>query len=52
MNKEEMTMLRVNIDIFKSEFEKTAIMAKNEMKGIIHNLHADDIDDELILKVN
>ena len=50
MNKEEMKMLRVNVDTVKSEFEKTAIMAKNEMKGIIHKLHAEDIDVEFILK--
>ena len=50
MNKEEMEMLRVNIDTVKSEFEKTAIMAKNEMKGIIHNLHAEDIDVRFMLK--
>ena len=50
MNKDEMKMLRVNIGTVKFEFEKTAIMAKNEMKGIIHNLHAEDIDVEFVLK--
>ena len=50
MEKEEMEMLRVNIESVQSEFEKTAILAKNEMKGIIHSLHAEDIKVEFILK--
>ena len=50
MEKEEMEMLRVNIASVQSEFEKTAILAKNEMKGIIHSLHAEDIKVEFILK--
>ena len=50
MEKEEMEMLRVNVESVQSEFEKTAILAKNEMKGIIHSLHAEDIKVEFILK--
>ena len=50
MEKEEMEMLRVNVASVQSEFEKTAILAKNEMKGIIHSLHAEDIKVEFILK--
>ncbi|MDP7027494.1 MAG: universal stress protein [Candidatus Marinimicrobia bacterium] len=50
MDKEEMEMLRVNVESVQSEFEKTAILAKNEMKGIIHSLHAEDIKVEFILK--
>jgi len=50
MDKEEMEMLRVNVESVQSEFEKTAILAKNEMKGIIHSLHAEDIKVQFILK--
>ena len=50
MEKEEMEMLRVNIESVQSGFEKTAMLAKNEMKGIIHSLHAEDIKVEFILK--
>ena len=50
MEKEEMEMLRVNVTSVQSEFEKTAILAKNEMKGIIHSLHAEDIKVEFLLK--
>ena len=48
MNKEEMEMLRVNIDSVKSQFEKTAILAKNKMKGIIDSPQAEDINVEFI----
>ena len=50
MEKEEMEMLRVNITSIQDQFEKTAILAKNEMKGIIHSIHAEDIKVEFILK--
>ena len=46
MTKDEMGMLRVSIDTMKSEFEHTALKAKNEMKEIIENLHAEDIQVE------
>ena len=50
MEKEEMEMLRVSVESIQAEFEKTAILAKNEMKGIIHSLHAEDINVEF--KIN
>ena len=50
MEKEEMEMLRVSVEAIQAEFEKTAILAKNEMKGIIHSLHAEDINIEFIIK--
>ncbi len=50
MEKEEMEMLRVSVKSIQSEFEKTAILAKNEMKGMIHSLHAEDINVEYLLK--
>jgi nucleotide-binding universal stress UspA family protein len=50
MEKEEMEMLRVSVESIQAEFEKTAMLAKNKMKGIIHSLHAEDIKVEFILK--
>ena len=50
MTKEEMGMLRVSIDSMKSEFEKTALKAKNEMIRTIKSLHAEDIEVEYVLK--
>ena len=50
MTKEEMGMLRVSIDTMKSEFEKTAIKAKNEMIEEIESLHAEDIQVEYIIR--
>ena len=50
MEKEEMEMLRVSVESIRAEFEKTAILAKNEMKGIIHSLHAEDINVEFKIK--
>ena len=50
MTKEEMGMLRVSLDTMKSEFEKTALRAKNEMRETIKHLHAEDIDVEYLLK--
>ena len=50
MEKEDMEMLRVSVESIQAEFEKTAILAKNEMKGIIHSLHAEDINVEFKIK--
>ena len=53
MSKEEMGMLRVSISAMKTEFEKTALRAKKEMREVIENLHAEDIHVEYIIeKVN
>ena len=50
MTKEEMGMLRVSIETMKSSFEGTALQAKNDMKALIQNLHAEDIEVEYIIK--
>ena len=50
MTKEEMGMLRVSIDTMKSEFEKTALKAKKEMREEIKSLHAEDIQVEYIIR--
>ena len=50
MSKEEMGMLRVSISAMKTEFEKTALRAKKEMREVIENLHAEDIHVEYIIR--
>ena len=50
MSKEEMGMLRVSIETMKSSFEKTALQAKNDMRELIQNLHAEDIEVEYVIK--
>ena len=50
MTKEEMRMLRVSIDTMKLEFRKTALEAKKEMKEVIEDLHAEDIQVEYTIK--
>ena len=50
MDKKEMEMLRVNVGKIQAEFERTAILAKNEMKDILNSLHAEDIKVEYLLK--
>ena len=50
MSKEEMGMLRVSIEAMKSSFKRTALQAKNDMKALIQNLHAEDIEVEYIIK--
>ena len=50
ISKEELGMLRVSIGSMKSEFEKTALQAKKEMKEEIESLHAEDIQVEYLIK--
>ena len=50
MTKEEMGMLRVSIDTMKSQFEKTALKAKKEMREEIESLNAEDILVEYVIK--
>ena len=50
MTKEQMRMLRVSIDTMKSEFQETALKAKNEMIEEIESLHAEDIQVEYIIR--
>ena len=44
MDKEEQGMLRVSVDKMKEKFRKIALHSKEEMKAVIHKLHADDIE--------
>ena len=50
MTKEEIGMLRVSSDTIKSEFERTALQAKKEMKEEIESLYAEDIQVEYIIR--
>ena len=50
MSKEELEMLRVSIGSMKSEFKKTALQAKKEMREEIESLHAEDIQVEYVIK--
>ena len=50
MTKEEMRMLRVSIESMKSEFNKTSLKAKDEMKEVLKILHAEDIQVEYLIK--
>ncbi|MGD8366034.1 MAG: universal stress protein [Desulfobacterales bacterium] len=43
MNKEEREMLRVSVEKMKKKFAETAIQAREKMKEMIHDLHADDV---------
>jgi nucleotide-binding universal stress UspA family protein len=44
MDKEEREMLRVSVDKMKEKYKQIAIDSKEEMKAVIHKLHADDIE--------
>lgn len=49
MDKEEREMLRVSVSKMKDEYKRIAIDSKNEMKAVIHKLHADDIEVDYLL---
>ena len=49
MDKEERGMLRVSVNRMKEKFRNTAFDSKEEMKAVIHQLHADDIEVDYLL---
>jgi nucleotide-binding universal stress UspA family protein len=49
MDKEERQMLRVSVDKMKEKYKRIAIESKEEMKTVIHRLHADDIEVDYLL---
>jgi nucleotide-binding universal stress UspA family protein len=49
MNKKEREMLRVSVDKMKEKYKRIAIESKEEMKTVIHKLHADDIEIDYLL---
>lgn len=50
MNKEERRMLRVSVDKMKEKFKRIALESKEEMRAIIHDLHADDVELDFVLR--
>ena len=42
-------MLRVSVDKMKEKYKRIAIDSKEEMKTVIHKLHADDIEIDYLL---
>ncbi len=49
MDKDEREMLRVSVNKMKEKFRHIAFDSKEEMKAVIHRLHADDIEVEYLL---
>ncbi len=49
MDKKEREMLRVSVDKMKEKYKRIAIDSKEEMKNVIHKLHADDIEIDYLL---
>jgi nucleotide-binding universal stress UspA family protein len=49
MDKAEREMLRVSVDKMKEKYKQIAIESKEEMKAVIHKLHADDIEVDYLL---
>ena len=50
MDKEEMEMLRVSVKEVQEKFREIAIEAKTEIKSLLNELHANDIDTEIMLR--
>ena len=50
LNKKEMVMSRLSTSLLSDEFRKIAIDAKKDMKDLIHNLEADDIHCDYVLR--
>ena len=43
MNKQEREMLRISFDTLKDKYAQVAIASREQMRGSIRNLHAEDI---------
>ena len=50
MDKHERKMLRVSVDQMKEKYRQVAIESREEMKTVIHELHADDIEITYLLR--
>ena len=50
MSKEQMTMSRVSVSKLGDEFKRIALEAKGDMKSLIKELEADDIECEYMLR--
>jgi nucleotide-binding universal stress UspA family protein len=49
MDNEEREMLRVSVNKMKEKYRHIALDAREEMKAVIHQLHADDIEVDYLL---
>jgi len=49
MDKSEMEMLRVSATEMMEKFRRIALKAKADMKDLVHNLHADDLEIKYLL---
>jgi nucleotide-binding universal stress UspA family protein len=49
MDKKEREMLRVSVNKIKEKYRRIATESKEEMKAVIHQLHADGIDVDYML---
>ena len=50
MDKDEMEMLRVSVDEMQNQFREIAIEAKAEIKSLFSELHANNIELDVILR--
>ena len=50
MDKHEREMLRVSVDKLKEKYKQVATESKEEMKAVIRELHADDIEITYLLR--
>ena len=50
MSKEQMVMSRISVSKLGNEFKKIAIEAKSDMKNLVKDLEANDVDCEYILR--
>ena len=50
MTKEKMVMSRISVNILGEEFKKIALSAKKDLKNLVHELEADDVECEYILR--
>lgn len=50
MDKHEREMLRVSVAKLKKKYRQVAIESREEMKAVIHEVHADDIEIKYLLR--
>ena len=52
MSKKEMVMSRVSVSALGEEFKKIAIEAKEDMRTLVKELEADDVECEYVLRLS
>jgi nucleotide-binding universal stress UspA family protein len=50
MNKQEREMLRVSFETLKNKYAQVAVESREQMRGSIHKLHAEDIQVDYMLR--